>query len=96
VAFLSESSHTESFEESRSSADSWLALGTVHGEQRWRLPEDVNLEFLEAQIKTAMRGGEALAVEDLDDASTRRQTLILNGRALPFVVLMATASDETA
>jgi hypothetical protein len=56
----------------------------------------VNLEFLEAQIKTAMRGGEALAVEVLDDASTRRQTLILNGRALPFVVLMATASDETA
>jgi hypothetical protein len=96
VAFLSESSHAVSSGNSRSSTSTWLALATAHGQQRWRLAEDANVEFLEAQIKTAMRGGEALAVEVLDDASSRRQTLILNGRALPFVVLIATASDETA
>jgi hypothetical protein len=53
----------------------------------WRLPDDLNLSYLEAQIKAAMRSGDALTLEVLDDGATRRSVIVLNGSALPFVVL---------
>jgi hypothetical protein len=53
----------------------------------WRLADDLNLGYLEAQIKAAMRSGDALTVEVLDDDASRRSAIVLNGSALSFVVL---------
>jgi hypothetical protein len=84
---LSESSDNSSSDDSASSTRKWLEVGSEQTEQRWRLPDDANLEFVEAHIKAAMRSGEAYAVEVLCDAATLRRTIVLNGRAMPLVVL---------
>ena len=67
----------------------WLELEGAQS-HRWRLSDDTNLDFVEAHIKAAMRKGEAFAFEvHADDESIGRR-VVLNGRALPFVVLYET------
>jgi hypothetical protein len=70
-----------------SSTCKWLEVGGEQAERRWRLPDDTNLDVLEAQIKAAMSSGEPIGVEVLPDAPSTRRTIVLNGRAMPFVVL---------
>ena len=66
----------------------------VNGQQ-WRLRNDTSLDHLEAQIKAAMRSGDPLAVET--DAPTRdgqSARIVLNGHALPYVVLWEQADSD--
>jgi hypothetical protein len=65
----------------------WLAIGGLTN-SRWRLPDDANLDFLEAQIKTAMRAGDSITVDIVDEEPFTERRLLLNGSALPFVVLI--------
>ena len=66
----------------------WLLIGGVTV-SRWRLHDDANLDFLEAQIKAAMRARDAITVDVVsDDLSTTRR-LVLNGAALHFVELVS-------
>ena len=64
----------------------WLALGGIPG-QAWPLHDDTNLDVLEVQIKTAMRSGDALTVELPSDEESIGRRLVLNGNALPVVLL---------
>jgi hypothetical protein len=70
----------------------WLAFGDSAAS--WRLPDDTNLDHLEALIKAAMRSADPLAIEVQDDTTTNRTCLVLNGRALPFVVLSEGRHDR--
>jgi hypothetical protein len=74
---------------SSASTGKWLSLEGAEP-QRWRLPDDTNLDFIEAHIKMAMRRGEAFAFEVHDDTESIGRRVVLNGRALPFVVLYET------
>jgi hypothetical protein len=75
------------------STHKWIASGDSNA--LWRLPDDANLEHLEAMIKAAFRGGEPLAIEVLDaDDPAIRSSLIMNGRALPHVVLFERRRDR--
>lgn len=66
----------------------WLLIGGVT-ESRWRLHDDANLDFLEAQIKAAMRARDSITVDVVaEDLSTTRR-LVLNGGALHFVELVS-------
>ena len=72
-------------------AQKWLGLDGVP-EQRWRLSDDANLDMLEAHIKAAMRSGEAVTVEVRSDCPPFQSRIVLNGRALAFVVLFETGA----
>jgi len=77
----------------------WLeVLGGLN--QRWRLPDDANLDVLEALIKRAFACGEALSVEVYADNRSSQRRIVLNGRALPFVCLLEVSGipdqDESA
>jgi hypothetical protein len=69
----------------------WLVLGD--SERRWRLPDETNLGHLEARIKAAIRSAEPLAIEVVGDGHALH-TVVLNGRAAPFVEIYA-FSDAT-
>jgi hypothetical protein len=59
----------------------------VNGFQ-WRLRTDANLDHVEAQVKAAMRSGDPFAVEtDPQAAGGESARIILNGHALPYVLL---------
>jgi hypothetical protein len=68
------------------SIEKWLVLDGMP-DQRWRLADDTNLDILEAHIKAAMHSGEALSIEVESDCAPFQTRLVLNGRALAFVVL---------
>jgi hypothetical protein len=69
----------------------WLTLS--ESDASWRLPEGTNLDHLEALIKAAMRSGDPLDVEVEGESPAHRMCLLLNGRALPFVVLSEQPRD---
>ena len=71
--------------------EKWLTL--AQADASWRLSEDQNLDLLNALIKAAMRSGDPLTVEVQGETPTHRISLILNGRALPFVVLSERPGD---
>jgi hypothetical protein len=77
---------------SPTSNPTWLALGG-DGEQRLRLPDGTNLAALEAHIKAAMRSGDALMIELQPDEHASDCRVILNGNALPFVILAESTSS---
>lgn len=63
---------------------SYLAVNGL----QWRLRSDASLDHLEAQIKAAMRSGDPFAVEtDAPSAGAQSARIVLNGHALPYVVL---------
>jgi hypothetical protein len=60
---------------------------TVNGEH-WRLHTDVNLDYLEAQIKAAMNAGQSLAIQtDAPVPGGRDARIVISGAALPLVLL---------
>ena len=60
---------------------------TVNG-QHWRLHTAFNLDYFEAQIKNAMKVGDALAIEtDPPVDGGRDARIVISGSALPFVLL---------
>jgi hypothetical protein len=60
----------------------------------WRLPAETDLKQLEKEIGRSMTDGTYLTVPvEMQDDPRKRATLILSGRALPFVVL-AELPDE--
>jgi len=63
----------------------WLVFGDSGA--RWQLPDDADLNYLEAVIKAAMRGGEPLTIEVRGADAAARSYVVLNGKALGFVVL---------
>ena len=65
----------------------------VNGLQ-WRLRNDTNLDHLEAQIKAAMRSGDPFAIETDAPGDGRSARIVLNGHALPYVVLWEQACSE--
>jgi hypothetical protein len=66
----------------------------VNGLQ-WRLHTDTNLDHLEAQIKAAMRSGDPFAIEtDAPDANGHSARIVLNGHAVPYVVLWQQAEAD--
>jgi hypothetical protein len=66
----------------------------VNGLQ-WRLRNDTNLDHLEAQIKAAMRSGDPFAIEtEAPDTDGRSARIVLNGHALPYVVLWEQPGSE--
>lgn len=67
------------------SMQKWLTLG--ESRVSWQLPDDTSLDLLEALIKAAMRSGDPLTVEVEGAQRGHRVSLVLNGRAMPFVVL---------
>lgn len=76
--------HLDFARDPASSTQKWLAVDGLPG-QRWRLPDDANLDLLEMQIKAAMRSGDAVTIEVVSPSCHSR--IVLNGHALPFVVL---------
>jgi hypothetical protein len=72
----------------------WLELGDSGA--RWRLPDDADVNYLEAVIKAAMRGGEPLTIEVRGDDPAIRSYVVLNGKALGFVVLCEGACTTPA
>ncbi len=71
------------------STEKWLTLDGVPA-GRWRLPDDTNLDLLEAHIKAAMRSGDVFTVEVQTDSGSCASRILLNGKALPYVVLSET------
>ena len=67
----------------------WLVVSGVDG-QRWRLPDDTNLDFVEAHLKAVMNRGEAFVVEVCAENEKAARRVVLNGRALAFVELYET------
>ena len=67
----------------------WLVLAGADG-QRWRLPDDTNLDFVEAHLKAVISRGEAFVFEVKDDGEKNGRRVVLNGRALGFVELYET------
>jgi hypothetical protein len=72
----------------------WLVFGDSGA--RWPLPDDADLNYLEAVIKAAMRGGEPLTIEVRGDDPAIRSYVVLNGKALGFVVLCEGGRAVTA
>jgi hypothetical protein len=70
----------------------WLTLGESGAS--WRLPDDANLDHVEALIKAAMRGSDPLSIEVQSDSPAHRTWLLLNGKALPFVALSERPEDR--
>ncbi|HWS48153.1 MAG TPA: hypothetical protein VN636_19980 [Acidimicrobiia bacterium] len=70
-----------------SRAGKWLVVGRDPS-QRWRLADDTNLDYIEAQIKAAMRSGDTLTVEVGCVEGSQKHRLVLNGHALPYVLLI--------
>ena len=67
----------------------WLVLPGPDG-QCWRLPDDTNLDFVEAHLKAVMNRGEAFVCEVHGGNDKLGRRVVLNGRALPFVELYET------
>ena len=60
---------------------------TLNG-QHWRLHTDVNLDYVEALIKAAIRAGNALAIEtDAPVEGGRDARIVISGTAVPYVLL---------
>jgi hypothetical protein len=78
--------------DSASATETWLVLD-ADGSQRFRLPNETSLDFLEAQIKAAMRTGDALTVDLVAEHASTRSCLVLNGHALAFVLLTEIATE---
>ena len=68
----------------------WLELAGADG-RRWRLPDDTNLDFVEAHLKSVISKGEAFVFEVHGEADKIGRRVVLNGRALGFVELYETA-----
>jgi len=62
----------------------WLVLGESGA--RWRLPDETNVDHLEIVIRAAIRTGTPLSIE-VEEDSTGRSCIVLNGRSLTYVVL---------
>jgi hypothetical protein len=71
--------------------EKWLTLSA--SDASWRLPDDANLDHLEALIKAAMRSSDPLTVEVQGETPAHRMCLLLNGSALPFAVLSERPRD---
>ncbi len=71
----------------------WIAIGGVTV-SKWRLHDDANLDFLEAQIKAAMRARDSITVDVVSDDRSASRRLVLNGSALHFVELIEEDGDS--
>lgn len=60
----------------------------------FRLPTETDLDRLRADISMAFDEGEAISIEiEMNDDPTNNGTLILNGKAAPFVALAEVQAD---
>ncbi len=64
----------------------FLRLGEDPQGERWALPDETDLDVLLAQLTGGMEQGNAVAVTVRID-ERRTGTLLVNGRAVPFVLL---------
>jgi hypothetical protein len=68
-----------------------MAKHILFGDQdseRWRLPEDADVEALRDAIEEAVRLGSAVRVQVEDGHGHTRGELLLNGRRLRYVVIL--------
>jgi hypothetical protein len=63
-----------------------LLFGDADSE-RWRLPDDVDIEAVRDTIEEALRLGSAVRVQVEDGHGHDRGDLLLNGRVVPYVVI---------
>jgi hypothetical protein len=67
----------------------YIVLGTAGTPSTWRLPADISLEEVRADVDRCMADGDSMDVPvEMQDDPRTRGTLVLNGHALPFAVLV--------
>jgi hypothetical protein len=63
-----------------------VLLGSSNADHNWRLPADTDLQQLRSSVTEAMQRGETAMLKiEMQDNPLVEGTLVINGKALPYV-----------